>query len=205
MIYTIIDKKLKGRQKEKYMGMYIYWLILFGITEYIIYISFISSITKQVDDDTYIKDKMYSLKLKGIISSDIKHIITGIIIISYISYTIYCIIIHDNLITCFILAAILVIINRKYITSIYGNVAAVTIYLNVIINSIYIVKEICIVKSNNYQYYPESIISYVIPFVVFISIIYIFFFIRYNNYRRINMSKITSLAIITTWGCRFNE
>ena len=36
MIYAIIVKKLKGRQKEKYMGMYIYWLILFGITEYII-------------------------------------------------------------------------------------------------------------------------------------------------------------------------
>ena len=198
MIYAIIVKKLKGRQKEKYMGLYIYWLILFGITEYIIYISFISSITKQVDDEAYIKDKMYSLKLKGIISSDIKHIITGLILISYSSYTIYCIIIYDNLITCFIWAVILVIINRKYIASIYGSVAAVTIYLNVIINSIYIVKEICIVKSNNYQYYPESIISYVVPFVVFISIIYIFFFIRYNNYRRINMSKITSLAIITT-------
>lgn len=177
MIYAIIVKKLKGRQKEKYMGMYIYWLILFGITEYIIYISFISSITKQVDDDAYIKDKMYSLKLKGIISSDIKHIITGLILISYSSYTIYCIIIYDNLITCFIWAVILVIINRKYIASIYGSVAAVTIYLNVIINSIYIVKEICIVKSNNYQYYPESIISYVVPFVVFISIIYIYFFL----------------------------
>lgn len=64
MIYAIIVKKLKGRQKEKYMGMYIYWLILFGITEYIIYISFISSITKQVDDDAYIKDKMYMFKIK---------------------------------------------------------------------------------------------------------------------------------------------
>ena len=106
MIYAIIVKKLKGRQKEKYMGMYIYWLILFGITEYIIYISFISSITKQVDDDAYIKDKMYSLKLKGIISSDIKHIITGLILISYSSYTIYCIIIYDNLITCFIWAVV---------------------------------------------------------------------------------------------------
>ena len=198
MIYAIIVKKLKGRQKEKYMGMYIYWLILFGITEYIIYISFISSITKQVDDDAYIKDKMYSLKLKGIISSDIKHIITGLILISYSSYTIYCIIIYDNLITCFIWAVILVIINRKYIASIYGSVAAVTIYLNVIINSIYIVKEICIVKSNNYQYYPESIISYVVPFVVFISIIYIFFFIRYNNYktRRYMKMKVLFAACI---------
>ena len=188
MIYAIIVKKLKGRQKEKYMGMYIYWLILFGITEYIIYISFISSITKQVDDEAYIKDKMYSLKLKGIISSDIKHIITGLILISYSSYTIYCIIIYDNLITCFIWAVILVIINRKYIASIYGSVAAVTIYLNVIINSIYIVKEICIVKSNNYQYYPESIISYVVPFVVFISIIYIFM-IEINENVRYNYEK----------------
>ena len=54
--------------------------LLFRIFEYIIYISFISSITKQLTM-MHILRIMYSLKLKGIISSDIKHIITRLILI----------------------------------------------------------------------------------------------------------------------------
>lgn len=177
------------------MVTYIYWLILFGITEYIIYISFISSLTSRVDD-VYMKDKMHSFKLRWIISSDIKHIITGIIIITAVIYAIYTLIIYDNLIACIILAIILIAINTQYMSSIYVNVAAVVVYLNVLVNAVFIVKEICLVKSNNYQYYPESIIRYIVSFVIFISIIYMLFFIRYNDYRKLNMYKITNIAII---------
>ena len=48
------------------------------------------------------------------------------------------------------------------------------------------------------MYTEETASIYIIPFIIFVSIIMLFAFIRYNNYRKVSIGRITDIAVIMT-------
>lgn len=115
-----------------------------------------------------------------------------------ISVSLYRLILYDDYIVCAVLAVILIILNISDIPLLYKNISAVLIYVNMLINISVVIKVIWSIKRNSIVYTEETASIYIIPFIIFVSIIMLFAFIRYNNYRKVSVSRITDIAVIMT-------
>ena len=67
-----------------------------------------------------------------------------------------------------------------------------------LINISVVIKAVWSIKRNSIVYTEETASIYIIPFIIFVSIIMLFAFIRYNNYRKVSVSRITDIAVIMT-------
>ena len=99
---------------------------------------------------------------------------------------------------CAVLELILIILNISDIPLLYKNISAVLIYVNMLINISVVIKVIWSIKRNSIVYTEETASIYIIPFIIFVSIIMLFAFIRYNNYRKVSIGRITDIAVIMT-------
>ena len=70
--------------------------------------------------------------------------------------------------------------NISDIPLLYKNISAVLIYVNMLINISVVIKVIWSIKRNSIVYTEETASIYIIPFIIFVSIIMLFAFIRYN-------------------------
>lgn len=176
-----------------------YWFILLGITEYIIYRSFIKSLkyTGEYDTDNSIQEGIHH-NIRWLIAIDTKQLLKSIIIMAAISVSLYRLILYDDYIVCAVLAVILIILNISDIPLLYKNISAVLIYVNMLINISVVIKAVWSIKRNSIVYTEETASIYIIPFIIFVSIIMLFAFIRYNNYRKVSVSRITDIAVIMT-------
>lgn len=176
-----------------------YWFILLGITEYIIYRSFIKSLkyTGEYDTDNSIQEGIHH-NIRWRIAIDTKQLLKSIIIMAAISVSLYRLILYDDYIVCAVLAVILIILNISDIPLLYKNISAVLIYVNMLINISVVIKAVWSIKRNSIVYTEETASIYIIPFIIFVSIIMLFAFIRYNNYRKVSVSRITDIAVIMT-------
>ena len=176
-----------------------YWFILLGITEYIIYRSFIKSLkyTGECDTDNNMQAGIRH-NIRWLAAMDTKQLLKSIIIMSAISVSLYRLILYDDYIVCAVLAVILIILNISDIPLLYKNISAVLIYVNMLINISVVIKVIWSIKRNSIVYTEETASIYIIPFIIFVSIIMLFAFIRYNNYRKVSVSRITDIAVIMT-------
>ena len=176
-----------------------YWFILLGITEYIIYRSFIKSLkyTGEYDTDNSIQEGIHH-NIRWLIAIDTKQLLKSIIIMAAISVSLYRLILYDDYIVCAVLAVILIILNISDIPLLYKNISAVLIYVNMLINISVVIKAVWSIKRNSIVYTEETASIYIIPFIIFVSIIMLFTFIRYNNYRKVSVSRITDIAVIMT-------
>ena len=91
-----------------------YWFILLGITEYIIYRSFIKSLkyTGEYDTDNSIQEGIHH-NIRWLIAIDTKQLLKSIIIMAAISVSLYRLILYDDYIVCAVLAVILIIFHRE--------------------------------------------------------------------------------------------
>lgn len=176
-----------------------YWFILLGITEYIIYRSFIKSLkyTGEYDTDNSIQAGIHH-NIRWLAAMDTKQLLKSIIIMAAISVSLYRLILYDDYILCAVLALILIILNISDIPLLYKNISAVLIYVNMLINISVVIKVIWSIKRNSIVYTEETASIYIIPFIIFVSIIMLFAFIRYNNYRKVSIGRITDIAVIMT-------
>ena len=176
-----------------------YWFILLGITEYIIYRSFIKSLkyTGEYDTDNSTQAGIRH-NIRWLIAIDTKQLLKSIIIMAAISVSLYRLILYDDYILCAVLALILIILNISDIPLLYKNISAVLIYVNMLINISVVIKVIWSIKRNSIVYTEETASIYIIPFIIFVSIIMLFAFIRYNNYRKVSIGRITDIAVIMT-------
>lgn len=176
-----------------------YWFILLGITEYIIYRSFIKSLkyTGEYDTDNSTQAGIRH-NIRWLIAIDTKQLLKSIIIMAAISVSLYRLILYDDYILCAVLAVILIILNISDIPLLYKNISAVLIYVNMLINISVVIKVIWSIKRNSIVYTEETASIYIIPFIIFVSIIMLFAFIRYNNYRKVSIGRITYIAVIMT-------
>ena len=174
-----------------------YWFILLGITEYIIYRSFIKSLkyTGECDTDNSIQAGIHH-NIRWLAAMDTKQLLKSIIIMAAISVSLYRLILYDDYILCAVLAVILIILNISDIPLLYKNISAVLIYVNMLINISVVIKAVWSIKRNSIVYTEETASIYIIPFIIFVSIIMLFAFIRYNNYRKVSVSRITDIAVI---------
>jgi hypothetical protein len=174
-----------------------YWFILLGITEYIIYRSFIKSLkyTGEYDTDNSTQAGIRH-NIRWLIAIDTKQLLKSIIIMAAISVSLYRLILYDDYILCAVLALILIILNISDIPLLYKNISAVLIYVNMLINISVVIKVIWSIKRNSIVYTEETASIYIIPFIIFVSIIMLFAFIRYNNYRKVSIGRITDIAAL---------
>ena len=170
----------------------IYCFILLGITEYIIYRSFIRTLkhTGVGDaDNSTLSGIRHTIRWHTAI--DVKQLLKSIIIIIAISAGMYRFILYDDYSVCVILAAVLVILNISDISTLYKNISAVVIYVNVLFNISVIVKAVWSIRRNSTLYTSATVSLYIIPFVIFASAVILLAFIKYNDYRKINACRIT--------------